>query len=288
MTATIRHVRHSSVLGTWERWIRAPDPRLAGHLSGAYEGWAEVGTSFVRRRELPSGVIPLILNLGMPYLMPDPRHPDRAPDRFGSFMAGLHERFVLVQATGSSLGVQVNFTPLGAHAILRRPMADLTDRVVDLGDLLGPAGLRLELRLREARSWSDRFSLIDDFLLDRLAAAPASSPGIAWAWGQLELSGGLIPIGVLARTLECSPRHLIAQFRQRIGLPPKSIARVLRFSRAVALFSRDDGRRWADIALDCGYFDQAHLNREFREFAGSTPGDFIGRLLPDQGGVIGD
>jgi AraC-like DNA-binding protein len=72
----------------------------------------------------------------------------------------------------------------------------------------------------------------------------------------------------------------------RAAVPPKSVARILRVGRAVKPFARDDGRRWADIAQDCGYYDQAHLNRDFRTFAGGSPSDFIGRLLPD-GGVLG-
>ena len=62
-------------------------------------------------------------------------------------------------------------------------------------------------------------------------------------------------------------------------------ARVLRFERAVAQLGRDDGARFVEIAQDCGYYDQAHLNRDFREFAGASPTSYLGRLLPDGGGV---
>jgi transcriptional regulator GlxA family with amidase domain len=77
----------------------------------------------------------------------------------------------------------------------------------------------------------------------------------------------------------------VARFREQIGPSPKTAARLVRFQRAVALLGCDDGQRFAEIAQECGYYDQAHLNREFRELAGATPGAFVARLLPDGLGV---
>ena len=76
-----------------------------------------------------------------------------------------------------------------------------------------------------------------------------------------------------------SRRHFGERFREHVGLAPKPAARVLRFRRALALLERDDGARLGEIALDCGYYDQAHLNRDFRAFAGSAPGDHLSRRL---------
>src|SRR5262249_32611765 len=96
---------------------------------------------------------------------------------------------------------------------------------------------------------------------------------------------GRAEIGALASDLGYSRRRLSARFSEEFGVPPKTFARILRFERAAALLSRDDGTRFAEIAQDCGYYDQAHLNRDFREFAGTPPGSCVGRLLPDGGGV---
>jgi transcriptional regulator GlxA family with amidase domain len=97
-------------------------------------------------------------------------------------------------------------------------------------------------------------------------------------------SHGRAPIGELADELGWSHRRLIARFRDQVGLAPKTFARVIRFDRAVRQLRAATTRSLAEIALDCGYFDQAHLNREFREFAGTTPGALVAARL-DSGGI---
>ena len=122
--------------------------------------------------------------------------------------------------------------------------------------------------------------------MKRVTAARQPSANVIWAWHMLEGTEGQLSISSLAAQIGWSQKHLIAQFREQIGLPPKTVARILRFRSAVRRVESADQVRWAEIAHDCGYYDQAHFIREFRGFAGSTPNEFLGRLLPDGGGVI--
>ena len=98
---------------------------------------------------------------------------------------------------------------------------------------------------------------------------------------------GRIDIRSLAREAGWSRKHLTARFREQIGLPPKMMARVMRFNRVTAMLRVAEDVKWAEIAHRFGYYDQAHFNRDFREFAGMTPRDYFGRVIPDGGGVIG-
>lgn len=116
----------------------------------------------------------------------------------------------------------------------------------------------------------------------------AQAPGrTRWPWrlghGLQETAGG-VRIGKLAGELGCSRRHLAAVFHEQVGLPPKTVARQLRFQSVCRRLTRDPAR-WADIAYDAGYCDQAHLNREFRDLAGTTPTDFLARLIPGDAAV---
>jgi methylphosphotriester-DNA--protein-cysteine methyltransferase len=92
-------------------------------------------------------------------------------------------------------------------------------------------------------------------------------------------TGGAVPIGRVAKDVGWSHRHLIAKFKQQVGLPPKTAARLVRFDRVWRRL--DEGRPldWGQLAADSGYADQAHLIRDFRQFTGTTPTDFLARTL---------
>jgi AraC-like DNA-binding protein len=106
------------------------------------------------------------------------------------------------------------------------------------------------------------------------------------AWARLHETGGRAGVGDLAAELRCSRRYLTAAFRAQVGLPPKTVARLLRFAD-VRRRVQARPARWADIAHGAGYCDQSHLNREFRELAGITPTEFVARQIPG-GGIVGE
>ena len=99
------------------------------------------------------------------------------------------------------------------------------------------------------------------------------------AWRILVATQGTVAVQDLVRDSGWSRRHFTARFTDHTGLPPKAFARILRFQRAANLLGQP-GRSLCEIALGCGYYDQAHLNRDFREFAGCTPTELRARRLP--------
>jgi AraC-like DNA-binding protein len=279
-------VRHQSDFGRWELASRDPDPRLRGWVLG-YLG-VDSRIHFFRERHMPSGEIILIVNFGPPLWDLDRSSGVRTAEHRAGFIVGLHDRYALTESTGASHLVFVRFTPIGARRFFGLPNDSLTNRAVALDDVIAPARARaLVGRLAEASGWEARFALLESFVAERLADAPPVSEGVAWAWHRLHESGGEIEVGMLAAGLGCSRKHLIARFREEVGLPPKLLGRILRFQRVLRAIEREPSPRWVDVAIDCGYFDQAHLIREFREFSGSTPTDFLERLVPDGGGILG-
>lgn len=273
--------RHQSELGSWEMASRAPHPSLAGQVL-RYAGYAEHTNVPARRLEAPFAGVVLILSFGETLAITDA---GGCHESYGCFAAGLSDGPTYTEHDGEQDGVQIDLTPLGARALLGMPMAELTNRVVDLRDLLGRRAEELVERLHDAPAPEQRFLLLDAVLARRLTEAQSPHPVLVEAWSRLHRDHGRTEIAALAHELGWSRRHLATRFREEIGLPPKTYARVLRFERAAALLARDDGARFAEIAYDCGYYDQAHLNRDFRQFAGTSPGDYVGRLRPNEGGV---
>jgi AraC-like DNA-binding protein len=270
--------RHESPDLAWEMVSRDAGPDLRG-LVRNYTGYVERSAEPLCRREVPSGDVTLILSPESKLRLPDGRHT--------SFVAALHDSHTLVEHDGFQEGIEVRLTPLGARALFGLPMHELTNRVVDIDDLLGRRGDELVGLLWDADSWQRRFALLDEAIASRLDAAQRSESELAWAWGRLRSSAGRTSVSVLADELGWSHRRLIARFREGIGLAPKTLGRILRFERVSHLLQHVEEPRLAEVALDCGYYDQAHLNRDFRQFAGTTPGEYLSRRLPAGGGVAG-
>jgi AraC-like DNA-binding protein len=273
--------RHESELGWWEIAEHAPDPRIAPHVL-RYAGYIERTKIPLRRLEAPFGGIVLILSFDERLRLVDAEGRD---DLHTSFTAGLSDGPTFTEHGGNQHGIQVDLTPPAARALLGIPLRELTNRVVGLEDVLGQDTRRLIERLYELPTWQLRFGLLDRELGRRLQAAKPPPAQVVAAWRRLCETHGRAEIGALASELGYSRRRLSARFHEELGLTPKAFARVLRFERAAAALSRDDGARFAEIAHSCGYYDQAHLNRDFREFAGTSPSSYVGRLLPDGGGV---
>jgi AraC-like DNA-binding protein len=254
----------------------APHPALRGHVL-RYCGYREDTAAPLARREVAAPDVTVIFSFGPAIEVDGERHT--------SFVAGVGESYSDTRHDGHQRGVEVKLSPLAVRSLLGVPARELAGRVVPLDALLGRSGERLAERLEAAPGWAERVALLDAALGERLARSRRAPADVVLAWRRLAAAHGGLSIAGLADELGWSRRHFGERFREHVGLAPKSAARVLRFRRALQLLERDDGARLGAIAQDCGYYDQAHLNRDFRAFAGSAPGDHLGRRLPDGGGV---
>jgi AraC-like DNA-binding protein len=239
---------------------RAPAAGLAGHVS-SYYGFGEQTATPVRRREGPGVDVVVIVAFEEHWLIDGVRHT--------SFVAGLHEAQVTTEHPGRSLGMQINLDPLAARALVGLPLHELAHRTVELEDVIDEPFL-VE-RLATARGWDARFELLDDTLTRRLANA-RPSPEVRWAWRRLRSTHGRLAVGALSEELGWSRKRIVARFRDELGLPPKAVARLLRFERARELAGT---MPWAELAFECGYYDQSHLIHEFRAITGRTPETFL-------------
>jgi AraC-like DNA-binding protein len=172
--------------------------------------------------------------------------------------------------------LELRLAPLGAYRLLGGvPLDALTGQTVDLTEVLGTGSRRLADQLRDTPSWQQRFGLLDAYLLRRAQHGPDPAPEVAWAWRRLTATGGRLPIRRLAGEGGWSHKHLITRFRQQIGLLPKTAARLVRFDVVWRRLATHPAARWDAVAPDSGYADQAHLIRDFHQFAGAPPTAFL-------------
>ena len=259
---------------TNELVVRRADPALKRHIRG-YWGYAQELPGPARQREpLSTGVV-MILGLGPRLGLADLADPARPAAWFGSFVAGMDDACAVIEHKGAMRGVQVDLSPLATRMIFRESMCSLAREVVALEDLLGWEGRVLEERLMEAGTWEKRFDLVEAVLAAKLQAAEPPPPDIDWAWRRLAASRGRLRIAELATELGCSRKHLAARFREHVGLPPKLVARMLRFRHASDCLLGACSLSLPEVAATCGYYDQAHLDRDFRDFAQTTPTAYV-------------
>ena len=258
-----------------------------------YTGYRQRGLPPARHRGLPSPFLTLIFTLDEPLTIEAHPDPGQPPGEFGTLLGGLHSAPALITHAGAQSGIQVALRPLGARALLGLPAGELAELDLPAEAVLGGVCAELRDRVRAAAGWPERFAVLDEILLRRApaghepatwgpaGASPDVAPEVGWAWRELLRAGGAVRVSALAAGTGWSERHLTSRFRAEIGLTPKAAARVIRFDRARKLLVRnltehaDASYRLADLAADCGYFDQAHLAREFRALAGCPPSQWL-------------
>ncbi|MDQ3610033.1 MAG: helix-turn-helix domain-containing protein [Actinomycetota bacterium] len=256
-----------------------PRPAL-GSFVERYLGYRQEGLAGGSHQGLPSRHVTVIISLGPPVdiaAMPDPAQP---PGSFPAFAAGLHAAPATVHHDGNQYGVHLELTPPGARALLGVPAWELASRVVDLGDLLGRRASEMADRLATTPGWPERFAVLDAVLARGAVEVDPPAPEVAWAWRRLVTTGGAVQMSALAAAVGWSRRHLSERFRRELGLPPKVVARVLRFERSRRVLERPGRPGLAEVAVACGYYDQAHLTRDWRELAGCTPTAWMAAELP--------
>lgn len=221
-------------------------------------------------RGLPSPFLTLIFTLDEPLHLVrrvDPAQPARSYD---SLIGGLHTTPVLIAHDGAQSGIQVHLHPLGARMLLGCPAAEIAGLDLDADDLLGSVVDRVRERFVLARTWPQRFAVIESALSAQLNSPPRDVPAeVRYAWRRL--TAGHVSVAAVVGETGWSDRHLTKQMRAETGMSPKQIARLARFDRARRQLQRLGGGDIAGIAVDNGYFDEAHMSREFSAFAGEPP-----------------
>lgn len=272
--------------GRLEMAMRPPATKLHG-LVGRYCLYDEARSLVATHQHLPHPDITFIVSLGGSLQVRDPSGDVRTFREGEGFLAAIHTAPAQTKSWPRQRGVEVSLSPLGAHRLLGgMPMHSISNRTLALEDLLGKSARDLAGRLAETRGRTEPFDVLDDFFSQGILAGAREAPApLLEAWRLLEESGGRIRIGEIASRLGWSRKRLVAAFREGIGYPPKTIARVLRFDRAMSLLKQAPRVSWAEVALSCGYHDQAHFVREVRELSGSTPSQLAAVLLPDSGAM---
>ncbi len=239
-------------------------------------------------RILPSGTVDLVINLSTDEIRiyDDPSDPACTQRYRGAAVSGPYRNSFRVDPLPCATLMGVHFRPGGAVRVLGVPAHELAGAHVDLDAVWGPSAGELRERLHAATTPAKRFAVLEEALLGRLRRSAPRHDAIPVALDAFEQADTVVRVRDVARGVGLSQRRFIQIFTAEVGMTPKLYGRVRRFQRARELVRRATEPDWAVLALDCGFFDQSHLIRDFEEFSGLSPEAYLtqrpNRVLLDQ------
>jgi AraC-like DNA-binding protein len=224
---------------------------------------------------LPSGTFEMVFNLQEDELRIYNRAQPEQCHRFaGALVSGPYSRPFMSDAAEERAILGVHFKPGGAFAILGMPANELEDAHIDLRAIWGSTAETLHSQLCAVEEPSARFRLLEQALMRRLIVHPSGHGAVAAALDVLVRTHGKAKTRDLAMMVGLSQRRLIELFATEVGLKPKLFGRIRRFLHAMERVDAEPSTGWAELAIESGYFDQAHLTRDFDAFAGVSPADY--------------
>jgi AraC-like DNA-binding protein len=237
-------------------------------------------------RVLPTGAMSLIVNLYEDRTrVYDPQDASKCQTLSGSIVCGAYSEFAVIDTAEQRSTVGVAFKPGAAFPFFKLPAGELQDTDVALDVLWGSVANDLRVQLLEAKTPDAKFGVLEHTLLRRIVQPLDSHPAVQFAVDQFQRRPHR-PISTVTHQIGLSDRRFIQVFAQQVGLTPKRFCRVQRFQKVLRHITRAPSIDWTQIALACGYFDQAHFIHDFHAFSGINPSTYLARKTQFQNHVV--
>lgn len=236
---------------------------------------AATAGSACREPVMPDGSLEIIFNLADPFRR---YHPDGSRETQPlAIVAGQMRSSALIEPSGEVRLFGIRFHHAGAYPFFRFPLNELTGHIVPLEQVWGSAARSVEGRINDATNVHERVAIVETALINSLSRTPQIDELAGAAARMITSHRGGLPVEGLAAALGQNPRRLERRFQQRIGVSPKFFSRIIRFQHLLNTVRNGAVADLLGTALAAGYYDQAHLIHEFKEFSGLTPLDFFAR-----------
>ncbi|MGP0076629.1 MAG: DUF6597 domain-containing transcriptional factor [Bryobacteraceae bacterium] len=263
-----------------------PGPPLSEfvHLLWLYEGYSQ---PHAKERALPTGEMQMVINLEQDRsCIYDREDTDRCQTFSGSLVSGAHSEYLVIGTAMQSFIMGVCFKPNGAFPFLRMPAGELSNATVSLDALWGrAAAVDLRDQLLEAPTHQARFEIMERTLLTELRRGFDRHAAVDFGLRRFMAAPHITTIAGVTDQIGLSPKRFIQIFRDETGFTPKVFCRIRRFQQALDRIGGRKSVEWATVALDSGYFDQAHFNHDFRAFSGINPSTYLAHQTPHRNHV---
>ena len=232
--------------------------------------------SHSKERIAPGGTIDLVINLHENELrIYDAAKPERSERFSGALVSGTHSEPFVIDPRERVSVMGVHFRPGGAFPFLGTSANELADAHVDLEALWGTSAIELRERLCLAKTPAERFDLLEEALVAHLCRPMEHHYAVRFALSTFSRTDSNLAIRDVARDAGLSQRRFTQLFAREVGMSPKLFCRVRRFRQALETVRHTAVPNWAQVAADCGYYDQAHLIHDFQSFSNLSPTEYV-------------
>lgn len=240
--------------------------------------WEGVPGPHARERLLPNGEASIIFNLRDDDMrIYDADDPERYTSCGMAGITGPRTACFAIDTAAEERVIGIQFQAGGSFPFFREPAAEVANQSVALDGLWGPRAALIREQLLAAPSVDAMFAILERALLGQLARPLELHPAVAFARSHICRAPHTATVGGVMQRIGLSQRRFIELFRDQIGLTPKAFCRVRRFQRVLESVHRRRSVDWAQIALDGGYYDQAHFIHDFQDFSGLTPAAYLAK-----------
>lgn len=259
--------------------IHIPAPPLSQFVEFFfyYEGYQAAHTM---EKLLPDGSVDLLIDLTetpKKLFQSEEGHSFTTLKR--SWISGMKTDYILIDAAVSQM-IGVHFRPGGCYPFVDFPMEELNNLTIELDTIWGREIHILREALLCQPTAEIKFAFLENFLLQKGKNRMENHLLVHYSVGQLLQAPQQWTIRRLSEKTGVSSKHLISLFKKYVGLSPKLFSRVQKFQQVIRLIADHRKVDWAQLAYECGYFDQAHFIREFRDFSGINPVSYLEKRGP--------
>jgi AraC-like DNA-binding protein len=253
-----------------------PDERLAPYVK-CYWSLTNEAQNASRERVFPDGCIELIFNTADLMRKYDSATSFHIQPR--SFIHGQLTKYIEIEPTGETKIFSARFQPGGLQRFIDFEAGELTGITKSIAEIWGDAGKALEKEIIASASDTDKIKIIERFLTARLDLSKKHDTDAEYCVNQIVETNGSASIAEIAARLHIGKRQLERKFVTAVGLPPKMLARILRFQHTLQLIENHEFISFTQVAYDGGFYDQAHFIKDFRQFTGLNPKKYFSENL---------
>jgi len=225
---------------------------------------------------LPDGTVNLIIELDELQRYTIDKHTYGQDKKcIRAWISGMQREYVMYSEQKGSRMFVIQFKAGGCYPFIHFPVDEINDLVVDAEMVFGEDVLHLREQLFEATNPDSMFNIASNWLIKRAKYASLPESVVRFAVDWIIDNPSENALSKLVEKTGYSQKHFIQIFKKYMGFTPKLYQRIVRFNRVLGEIEKTGGIEWAQLSLDCGYFDQAHFINEFNRFAGMNPTRYL-------------